>query len=143
MIIRMNHTGFVVRDLSKAISFYTDVIGLRLVDERQRIGRPISNVVGYENTHLKIADLDMGGGHILELIEYLNPIAEARPTDQRSVLGGSHLAFEVDNIETTFRQLINNGAKKLNLPVQVAPGKKACYLQDPDGNWIELLELTE
>ena len=28
----------------------------------------------------------------------------------------------------------------MNPPIEVAPGKKCCYIQDPDGNWIELIE---
>jgi catechol 2,3-dioxygenase-like lactoylglutathione lyase family enzyme len=143
MITELHHTGFVVRDLEKAIGFYRNVIGLRLIAEMERTGGPISQVVGYENTHLKIGKLAVGDGHFLELIEYVNPTAGARPTDERCVLGGSHLAFEVDDIEATYRQLTSRGANKLNPPVEVAPGRKACYLQDPEGNWIELVELRE
>ena len=143
MITRMNHTGIVVRDLNKAIEFYRDVMGLRLIVERERTGGPISQVLGYDDTYLKIGNLAVADGHVLELIEYLNPTAGARPTDERSVVGGSHLAFEVDDIEVTFRDLTNRGAKKLNPPVEVAPGRKVCYLQDPEGNWIELMELQE
>ena len=36
---------------------------------------------------------------------------------------------------------MSNGAKKLNPPKELAPGRTACYLQDPDGNWLELLQL--
>ena len=143
MITRMNHTGIVVRDLNKAIEFYRDVMGLRLIVERERTGGPISQVLGYDDTYLKIGNLAVADGHVLELIEYLNPTAGARPTDERSVVGGSHLAFEVDDIEVTFRDLTNRGAKKLNPPVEVVPGRKVCYLQDPEGNWIELMELQE
>ena len=143
MITRMNHTGFVVRDLQKAIEFYRDVMGLKLVVERERTGGPISQVLGYEDTHLKIGNLAVADGHVLELIEYLNPTPGARPTDERSVVGGSHLAFEVDDMEATFRDLTSRGAKKLNPPVEVVPGRKVCYLQDPEGNWIELMELRE
>ena len=32
------------------------------------------------------------------------------------------------------------GAVGLNPPVEGAPGRKVCYMQDPDGNWIELIE---
>ena len=32
------------------------------------------------------------------------------------------------------------GGQKLNPVVKVLEGLKAAYLQDPDGNWIELVE---
>ena len=141
MITRMNHTGFVVRDLEKAEQFYREVMGLKVSARRVRQGAPISQIVGYEDAHLNIVILNVGEGHDLELIEYLNPPAAARPTEERSILGATHLAFNVDDIQETFHTLISRGAKKLNPPTEVEPGKTACYLQDPDGNWIELIEI--
>ena len=61
MITRMNHTGFVVRDLDKSTTFYRDVIGLEVVASRQRQGAPISQVIGYDDAHLKICLLGAGG----------------------------------------------------------------------------------
>ena len=141
MIRGMNHSGIVVRDLDSAVGFYRDVVGLKLLDTFERDGGPISDVLGYENTHIKGATLDIGEGHKLELIEYINPPPAARPTEERSVLGASHLAFNVDDAEETYKSLIGRGAKRLNPPVEVVPGKIVCYLQDPDGNWLELVEM--
>ena len=64
-----------------------------------------------------------------------------RQSEERSIIGGSHLCLHVDDIDATFNRLVKNGAKKMNPPAELAPGRWACYLQDPDGNWIELLEL--
>ena len=83
------------------------------------------------------------GEHVLELIKYVNPPPRERPTSERSVIGGSHLAFAVDDIQAAYKKLSAAGAKTLNAPVAVAPGRTVCYLQDPDGNWLELMELTE
>ena len=58
-------------------------------------------------------------------------------------MGASHLAFNVVNVEQTFEHLVSHGARMLNPPVEVMPGRTVCYLQDPDGNWIELLEIDE
>jgi catechol 2,3-dioxygenase-like lactoylglutathione lyase family enzyme len=145
MITGMNHTGFVVRDLEKSVEFYNEVVGLQVVRRGERDGGTISQIVGYPDSHLKMAMLgiDQVGGHILELIEYLNPVSTDRPTQERAVLGASHLAFNVTDIQDTFQRLLDNGAKRLNPPVEVAPGRLACYLQDPDGNWIELIEASE
>ena len=143
MITGMHHTGFVVADLDKSVAFYRDVMGLTVNVTRERKGGPITQVLGYEDTHLKIALLSIGDGHTLELIQYVYPTGAARPTDERNTMGASHLAFNVVNIEQTFEHLVSNGAQRLNPPVEVMPGRKVCYLQDPDGNWIELLEIDE
>lgn len=140
MITGLNHCGLVVKDLEKSVAFYRDVVGLTLADRRERTGGPISQILGYENTHILIADMKFGQ-HTLELIQYVNPAGQQRPTEERNVFGASHIAFEVDNIQETYQHLVSNGGQKLNPPVEIVPGKKGCYLQDPDGNWIELLEL--
>ena len=142
MITGMNHTGFVVADLDRSVEFYNEVVGLQVVARRERDGGPISQVLDYEKTSIKVALLGIDGedGHILELIEYVNPVSTERPTNERAVLGASHLAFNVTDIEGTFQRLLANGAIRLNAPVEVTPGRVVCYLQDPDGNWIELIE---
>ena len=142
MVTGFFHTGFVVEDLERSVSFYRDVVGLEILREREFAGSEISQVLGYESAHLKMAMLGVHGqkGHALELIQYFNPASSGRTTSERSVLGASHLAFHVDDIEGTFQRMIANGARQLNPPVHVPPNRSACYLQDPDGNWIELLQ---
>jgi catechol 2,3-dioxygenase-like lactoylglutathione lyase family enzyme len=143
MIQRLHHTGFVVEELERAVEFYRDVVGLEVQARYERTGPGISKLIGYDGAHLRIALVGAGGDHNLELIQYVSPPPAQRPTEERSVLGASHLAFLVDDIQETFQRLVENGARKMNPPVELAPGRTACYLQDPDGNWIELLELRE
>ena len=145
MITGMNHTGFVVKDLEGTIAFYRDVMGLTVDDPIVRQGAPISQVVGYEHTHLIRAFLHFGDGHNLELLQYYHPPSGERPaaSAERNTIGASHLAFDVDDIEATYQDLVGRGARGLKPPAEVAPGRKACYLQDPDGNWIELMQLEE
>lgn len=143
MIQGLHHTGLVVRDLSKSIAFYRDVVGLIVIREFERTGEAISQLLGYENVHLSAALLDLGEGHALELIQYIHPSPDERPSEERNVLGASHLAFQVVDIHASFRKLADGGARVLNQPVEIAPGRIACYLQDPDGNWLELLQLTD
>ncbi len=136
----INHNGIVVADLEEAIAFYTDVLGLRLLDRRERTGGPISQVLGYDDTHIRVADLAAPDGRVIELVHYIKPEAEGPYSGERSILGASHIAFNVSDMQTTFTHLISNGARQLNLPVEVVPGKLVCYLQDPFGNWLELIE---
>jgi len=139
MITGMHHAGFVVRNLEKSVEFYHDVVGLTLMDTREREGGPISHILGYENTSLKIAELHHGDGYLLELIEYVSPTGGLRPTSERNALGACHIGFTVDDIFAAYEHLVANGAEKLNPPIEIVPGKKGCYLQDPDGDWVELV----
>ena len=98
MIVNLNHTGFVVQNLDKAVAFYRDVIGLSLIRDVERKGSSISQILGYNDAHIKAAVMDLGNDCGLELIEYLSPIPGSRPSNERAVLGGSHIAFNVVDI---------------------------------------------
>lgn len=140
MITGINHNGVVVADLEEAIAFYRDVLGLELVERRERQGGPISQLLAYDDTHIRVADLSAPDGRVIELVCYLNPTPDDRPTEERSVVGAGHIAFNVGDMDATFAHLVENGARRLNPPVEVAPGKWVCYLQDPWGNWLELIQ---
>ena len=142
MVQKLHHTGFVVKNVEESTAFYRDVVGLSLIRAYERMGTGIDQVVGYENAHLSAAILDIGGGHILELIQYVNPRSEDRPTEERNVLGATHLALLVDDIHAMYARLAEKGGQVMNPPAELEPGRIACYLQDPHGNWIELLELS-
>ena len=140
MVTGINHAGLVVKDLEKATEFYRDAIGLKLLRSFERTGEAISQVLGYENTHLKAVLMGTGEGPTLELIQYVNPPPADRSTEERNVLGAGHLAFTVEDAAEALQDLIKKGAKGLNPPVEVSPGRKVCYFQDPEGNWLELVE---
>jgi len=59
---------------------------------------------------------------------------------KRAAIGATHLAFIVDDINATWKRLLSMGGKKLNPPVAVGDKLKGLYMQDPDGNWVELDE---
>ena len=141
--MKFHHTGFVVRDRNASVAFYRDVVGLTLLREIERRGPGIDQVVGYEQAHLRSALLDLGGGHALELIQYVNPPPSERLSAERNVLGAAHVAVQVTDIQTLYDRLATGGAQVMNPPVRLGPDRQACYLQDPDGNWIELVEMND
>lgn len=140
MFKSIHHSGIVVKDLDKSVKFYCEILGMQVAERRERVGGAINSVVGYEEVHIECVDLFLGGTHLIELIQYHVPKPIDRPTNERSFLGASHIAFTVDDIHSAFHNLIDNGAQPMNPPVEVAPGKICCYIKDPDGNWIELIE---
>ena len=50
-----------------------------------------------------------GDGPTLELIQYINPPPSDRPTEERNVLGASHVAFTCEDIQGTFDLLMSAG----------------------------------
>lgn len=147
MITGFYHTGFVVRDLEAMTAFYRDVLGLAVQWELELEGEYISQLLGFPDAHLRIVLLGKEGDkHSLELIQYLNPPGGDGhgPTN---ALGASHLCFYVDDLEGMYRELSGHGLRFVNPPAvrdyQERGTFKVCYAQDPEGNWLELLEVSE
>ena len=137
------HTGFVVSDLARSVKFYTEGIGLELDVEFKASGPGLEQVVGYEGVVLNMAMLVGDDGQLLELLNYENPPTQPRQEDQqyqRYWAGAAHLGFFVDNAQETFDRCVALGGKVLNPLVEALPGLLACYMQDPDGNWFEIVQ---
>ena len=142
----MNHTGFVVSDMERSLEFYQELLGLK--QERNQIleGEFISELVGYPDARLHIVYLGTGDlRHSVELIQYLNPVGTTGAMQERHQVGASHLGVIVEDLDALYAELSSRGVRFVSPPA-IRPGavypmaSKGCYMQDPDGNWLELLE---
>ena len=139
------HTGFVVKDIEASIKFYADVLGMRIAGRTEREGEFVEQVLAFPGAHIKGGFVDMGEGHQLELIQYLSP-ASGENHLQRNDLGASHLAFFVEDLDKFYEDTSRKGIKYNNLPATMVDengqlSRKAVYAQDPDGNWLEFVEI--
>lgn len=142
----MNHTGFVVNDLNRSLEFYRDLLGLEVERDQILEGEFISELVGYPNARLHIVYLGLGDmKHSVELIQYLNPAGASPSIPERNQIGASHLGIIVDDLDQFYSELSSKGIRFVSPPA-IRPNaaypmaRKGCYVQDPDGNWLELLE---
>ena len=146
MRVTMNHTGFVVKDLERSRRFYVEGLGLEEVGVFEFHGHGLAQVVGYPDAKIYAAMLAGEDGHLLEIIQYLEPeTAVADPEHQypRAQTGATHLAFFVEDAMAMWKRLCDLGGHPMNPPAEVLPGMLECYMQDPDGNWIEITEDAE
>ena len=139
------HTGFVVKDIEASIKFYADVLGMRIAGRTEREGEFVEQVLAFPGAHIKGGFVDMGEGHQLELIQDLSP-ASGENHLQRNDLGASHLAFFVEDLDKFYEDTSRKGIKYNNLPATMVDengklSRKAAYAQDPDGNWLEFVEI--
>ena len=142
----INHTGLVVSDMERSLAFYRDVLGL--VEERSDVmeGEMISRLTGFEDARIRIAYLGIGDmRHSLELVEYLNPVAVPAARPPRNAAGTAHLGIIVGDLDSIYQDLSGRGVEFVGAPTSRpdAPypwARKACYLLDPDGYLIELIE---
>lgn len=140
MITGFYHTGFVVRDLDAMILFYSDVLGLSLERRAELTGELASRVTGFADAYVRVAFLGKAGdSHQLELVQYVTPSGQERHGSKNDA-GATHLCFKVDNLDVAHAELSDRGVRFESPPVQIG-SLKACLAQDPEGNWLEFVEL--
>ena len=110
---RINHITYNVTDKDAALKWYQDVLGL------QQIPKMVNS------DHLYW--LQLPSGAMVHIIE--NPDAPSSPSH--------HTAFEVDDIEAARGALIGKGIETTAIQTR-NDGQRAFYLNDLDGNRIEL-----
>jgi catechol 2,3-dioxygenase-like lactoylglutathione lyase family enzyme len=142
----IDHVGLTVGDLSRALGFWSDVLGLPVL-QREVVTDPlIATLIGVDRVELEIADLDAGDDRVVELIEYRSPHGVRRQPATCDP-GTPHIALRVDDIATVLGRLGDSGARVLSRePVTLHDpggswdGVVCCYLADPDGIIVELVE---
>ena len=142
--IRLDHVSVTCADLDRSISFYRDLLGLAFLGRGESEDADMSRITGLADVRLRWAELDLGGGQLLELLQYTSPVGD--PVRQRTNEPGSgHIGLAVDDIDRSYRRLVDAGATVRSEPVAISEagdwnGVRSMYVLDPDGVTIELLE---
>jgi catechol 2,3-dioxygenase-like lactoylglutathione lyase family enzyme len=142
--IRLDHVSVTCADLDRSISFYRDVLGLAFLGRGASDGKDLSQITGLPDVRLRWAELDLGGGQLLELLQYTSPVGGA-VRQQTNDAGSGHIGLAVDDIDAVYRRLVGAGATVRSEPVEISEagdwdGVRSVYLLDPDGVTIELVE---
>jgi catechol 2,3-dioxygenase-like lactoylglutathione lyase family enzyme len=134
----LHHASLTVSDLERSLRFYRDLLGIR-VRERVDMGGDTVTAIAGEPSRLRIADLDLGDGRVLELVEDLDHDPPAH--------SGSHIALAVDDVQAVYRQVVAAGTSVRSEPVVLGPdaghhweGCTVVWITDPDGAAVELVQ---
>lgn len=141
MVLNTRHTGIVVTDVEKCLSFYSG-LGFHLVARMVEEGNYIDQLVGLEKVRLEWAKLKLPDNSLLELLQYhSHPETGTAKLQLANRLGCSHIAFTVVDIEEVTKYVIDNGGHISN-DCQISPdGKvKVMYCYDPEGNILEIVQ---
>ena len=93
---------------------------------------------------VRFADLDLGDGRVLELLQYMTP--DARPSEARFFDPGSgHISLRVPDAAAAHAALVAAGVEVRSEPIELDEpgywyGAKVFYSTDPDGVTVELIE---
>jgi catechol 2,3-dioxygenase-like lactoylglutathione lyase family enzyme len=140
----IDHAGITVASMAASLAFYRDLLGLRVTGEGEDEGPELDAITGLRGVRMRYAELDLGGGQLLEVIEYRSPAGEPlgqRPCDP----GASHLALRVDDVDALWERLAADGVGEGSRPTTIrAPGPwlgaRCVYVNDPDGRTVELVQ---
>jgi catechol 2,3-dioxygenase-like lactoylglutathione lyase family enzyme len=147
MALALGHAGLSVSDMDRSLGFYEDGLGLRCVARRHVEEDYIRRIVqvpgttGIEVAFLAAAD----GAPAVELLCYRGaPAAEVSPVPP-SAPGTGHLCLLVTDAAVALERALGaGGTARTPRPVEIASGPYrggwGCYLEDPDGYLVELLQ---
>jgi catechol 2,3-dioxygenase-like lactoylglutathione lyase family enzyme len=142
---RLDHVSVSVADIERSVRFYRDQLGLPLLGRGEERGSSATEVVGAaEPAHFLYADFDLGGGQLLEVLQYVRPRGEAIHPDPWDP-GSGHLGLLVNDLDATLKQLARRGILPTTKPASLVDppwwkGARVVYLSDPDGFTVELVE---
>ena len=122
-VIKFLHTRMRVSDLEETIRFYTQVLGLEVLERK-------SSPRGSHLAFLKVPNSD-------ELIELTSFPPSGLVRVQPDLV---HLAFQVDDLDRTMASLQAYGVPVTDGPTRTSSGSRFIFIDAPDGYEIELIE---
>jgi lactoylglutathione lyase len=125
MKTKFMYVGIRVTNVQKSIDFYTKLLGMKLVS-RGKNEQTKGEYVALQSEE---------GGFILELNYYEKDSPFNTPYSAGE--GLDHLAFKVDNLDKALEEARKAGYRVI-LEMKAKDGGRWAYIEDPDGNWIEL-----
>jgi catechol 2,3-dioxygenase-like lactoylglutathione lyase family enzyme len=145
MLLGLHHVAISTPDADRLIAFYRDQLGFKVAaDQSWRPGVDVADaVLGLERSAGRQVLLRIASGAYLELFEFSQPVGRTGDPD-RPVCdhGYTHLCIDVDNVDEVHERLSAAGVRFHSPPVDLFPGVRTCYSRDPDGNVVEIQQLT-
>lgn len=120
----IHHAAIICSDYERSKAFYTDVLGLRVVDENYREARGSWKL-----------DLALPGGGQIELFSFPDP--PPRPS-RPEACGLRHLAFAVDDVDGWSAYLESRGVAVEAVRTDEYTGRRFTFFADPDGLPLEI-----
>ena len=145
-MIQLRHVGLYVQDIKKEAAFYKQAFGMHeICNELEQTDALIDELLSVHEP-VKITKLiteqgrQSGIGDMIELVEYPNSPEKEPIRNSLYKTGVMHLGFGIDDMEETLMRIKALGGLQITLVHTMANGNKCCFCQDPEGNWLELIE---
>jgi catechol 2,3-dioxygenase-like lactoylglutathione lyase family enzyme len=123
--------GIVVKDADAALRFYRDTLGFK---DQGTMPMPGGG------TMYRL----LCGSSLIKLVALAQaPAATAAPGGIQGGTGYRYWTISVSNLDDTASACASAGYKLAIKPREIRPGIRIAMIEDPDGNWVELLETAQ
>ncbi len=130
-IRHIDHIGIAVNSIEQAGKFYTDILGLKIVD--------IENVADQK---VNVAFIPITDSEV-ELLESTDPDGPIAKFIKARGEGIQHIAFRVENLEEALEELKKKGIRLIDeRPRKGAGGARIAFIHPKETNGV-LVELCE
>jgi catechol 2,3-dioxygenase-like lactoylglutathione lyase family enzyme len=126
-IERLDHVAIRVSDLERALAFYRDLLGFRVLGQIDVPGA---------GPPRRLTHLDTGRGTLVLVSEEETSATSVAPAGEHTF----YLALRVCDLDAIVARLAHAGVTVLSAPVNTSYGVRLAVIADPDGTVLHLLE---
>lgn len=124
---KIHHIAIICSNYDISKKFYTEILGLKMIQEIYR----------EERDSYKL-DLALNDAYCIELFSFPNP---PQRVSRPEASGLRHLAFEVNDIESTRNHFVNQSIFAEDIRTDEYTNKRFFFITDPDDLPIEFYEV--
>jgi catechol 2,3-dioxygenase-like lactoylglutathione lyase family enzyme len=141
--MQLRHIGIVTQNIESSLAFYCDLLGGFVSRKMEESGSFISMVLGRKSVEVTTIKLNLPEGEAqIELLSFLNPRSQGEAVDLFSN-GLTHFALTVNSLDNLHKKMIQRNVPFITEPQLSKDGfAKVCFCRDPNGVYIELVELV-
>lgn len=124
--MRWYHVGIKAKDAGASIRFYSEILGLHIVDTVEIWGKTFT-FVGNDTIRIEIEQANPGDTQ----------------ADPATMTGLNHFSVVVEDIQALVKDARGRGAQVLMDPFSPRPDRLTTFIKDPDGVLIQLIEYVD
>jgi catechol 2,3-dioxygenase-like lactoylglutathione lyase family enzyme len=145
-VVAVDSVAIPVTDPARAVEFYTQVLGFRVLSDQEASGTDYEHWFGVFGARVRVVRLQLGVESIA-LLQFLTPKGRPAPPDlHANDRYFQHIAIIVSDMDKAYAWLRQHGVAHASTGPQLLPqwnpnagGIAAFYFRDPDGNFLEVL----
>lgn len=136
------HIGVVVQDVEAAVEFWLKTFNFKLILDSEEPSPYIDTLLDIEKPNLRTIKLQDQNGFILELLQFRSYPDEKLSSQELISTGLTHIAITIDDVESIYKRLINDGFTPVSEILIPPNGKvKVVFFRGPENLFLELVEV--